>query len=117
MGQLISRVDLRDQVYIRISYQQSIKGGSLISGRTCPAMSVVAKAVEEYDRGRERGGGSWGGDDDRWSFRHGQQRPSIEDVEAIFAWWCYRMMLKRGVSVAEVLSNNDPSARQSKSIP
>ncbi len=48
-------------------------------------MSVVTKAVEEYDRGRERGGGSWGRDDDRWSIRHGQQRPSIENVEAISA--------------------------------
>ncbi len=66
-------------------------------------MSVVAEAVEEYNRGRGRGGGSWCGDDDRWSVRHGQQRRSIEDVEAISALWCYRTMLKRGVSVAEVL--------------
>ena len=46
-------------------------------------MSVVAEAVEESNSGRGRAGGSWGGDDDRWSVRHGQQRRSIVDVEAI----------------------------------
>ena len=80
-------------------------------------MSVVAKAVEEYDRGRAGGGGSWGGDDDRWRVIHGQQRRWIEDVEAISASWSYRTMLERGVSIVEALSGEDPSARQNTSIP
>lgn len=66
-------------------------------------MSVITEAMEEYNGGRGRSGGSWGGDDDRWSVRHGQQRRSIEEIEAIMALWCYRTKLMRGVSVAEVL--------------
>ena len=66
-------------------------------------MSIVAEAVQEYDSSRGRGGWSWGWDDDRWSVRHGQQKQSIEDVDAMFALWYYSPMMKRGVSVAEVL--------------
>ena len=80
-------------------------------------MSVVAKAVEEYDRGRAGGGGSRGGDDDRWRVRHGQQRRWIEDVEAISASCSYRTMLERAVSIEETLSVEDPSARQNTNIP
>ena len=49
-------------------------------------MSVVAKAVEEDYRSRLRGVEVWCGNDDRWSERHGWQRWSIEDVEAISAF-------------------------------
>ena len=62
-------------------------------GQTRPAMSVVAKAVEEDYRSRLRGVEVWCGDDDRWSVRHGWQRRLIEDVEAISALWYSQMIL------------------------
>ena len=79
-------------------------------------MSVVAKAVEEDYRSRLRGLGVWCGDDNRWGIRHGWQGRSIEDVEAMFPLWYSKTILKRGVSVAKVLSGGDPSARQNTSI-
>ena len=44
---------------------EEYKSVSLIGGQTRPAMSVVAKAVEEDYRSRLRGLGVWCWDDDR----------------------------------------------------
>lgn len=87
----------------------------MIGGRTRPAMSVIAKAVEEDYRSRLRGMEVWCGNDNWWSVRHGWQRRLIEDVEAISALVVLSDIEAEYRSL-RFLSGEDPSARQDTSI-
>ena len=66
VGQLVGGVELRYQVWKEEQVSSRVFGQmgreKLCMGRTCPAVGVVAEAVEEYDCSRG-GRGARGGDD------------------------------------------------------